>query len=610
MLAVRAIDVKVSSMATTEHFVRVQFERFKAFESFSLDLQGFNILVGPNNAGKSTILAAFRILAAAMRRAESRKAELVHGPAGPVQGHKVDLTAISVAEENLFYNYDDDVAASVRFELASGGSLTLYFPEHQVCYLIPDAQGRPCGSPTTFRRLFPCSIGFVPILGPVEHNEPLYEKEAARRALFNYRAARNFRNIWWHFPEGFVEFRNLVRSTWPSMDVKQPELDASHDRPRLYMYCPENRRDREIFWAGFGFQVWCQMLTHLIQGRSASIFLIDEPDIYLHSDLQRQLIALLRSLGPDILIATHSPEIVTEAEPEEIVVVDKNRRRSSRVRNADQVADVFRMLGSAINPILTQLAKTRRALFVEGGDFQILGRLARKLGYDRLAARSDFAVVPVGGFGPARMRDLKKGMEATLGGRVATAALLDRDYRSDNERTCVQHDCEEFCDPAIVHDSKEIENLLLVPSAIDRAATARMASAARRRGAQVPEPLFGLAEKLLHDFAEQKRSYVMSRYLALRRRHERDVGSGAHEDVVTQEEVEAFDRRWSDPMTRFKMIPGKDALSYINRALQEKVGVSVTPTSIIEAMRIEEVNEEAKSLMESLERFRTTAIPV
>jgi predicted ATPase len=52
-------------------FVRVDFSRFKAFDRFSIQLRHFNILVGPNNSGKSTILAAFRILAAAMRKATS-----------------------------------------------------------------------------------------------------------------------------------------------------------------------------------------------------------------------------------------------------------------------------------------------------------------------------------------------------------------------------------------------------------------------------------------------------------------------------------------------------------------------------------------------------------
>src|SRR5262249_2055837 len=162
------------------HFVRVDFEHFKAFAKFSLHLRHFNILVGPNNSGKSTILAAFRILAAAMRRASARKPEVVTGPRGETRGHNVDLSAISVAEENIFYNYDDSRDAWVRFRLSNGNFLLLYFPPGaRRCNLIPESSKR-CDTPSTFRSQFNCPIGFVPILGPVEHHEQLFEKEAAR----------------------------------------------------------------------------------------------------------------------------------------------------------------------------------------------------------------------------------------------------------------------------------------------------------------------------------------------------------------------------------------------------------------------------------------------
>ena len=184
-------------------FTRVEFKKFKAFSSFRIDLRHFNVLVGPNNAGKSTILAAFRILAAAMRRASSKKPTILRGPHGRTMGWEVDLRTISVAEENLFYNYNDYEPASVVFHLSNGNSLMLFFPEAGVCALIPDAQGKSVDNTTSFKRQFDCPIGFVPILGPVEHREQLYQEEAARLALFNYRAARNFRNIWYHYPERF-----------------------------------------------------------------------------------------------------------------------------------------------------------------------------------------------------------------------------------------------------------------------------------------------------------------------------------------------------------------------------------------------------------------------
>jgi AAA15 family ATPase/GTPase len=274
------------------HFVRVDFSRFKAFSSFSLHLRHFNVLVGPNNAGKSTILAAFRILAVAMRKASKQKAEVVEGPEGECSGYNVDLSALLISEENIFHNYDSSAAATVKFTLSNQSSLLLYFPTSGRCKLIVSS-ARASTTPATFRSSFNCPIATVPILGPVENDERPYQKETARLALFNYRAARNFRNIWYHFPEKFDDFRSLLRRTWPGMDIEPPEIDYSGTASRLFMLCPEERMPREIYWAGLGFQVWCQMLTHLVQSSDSSLFLIDEPDIYLHSDLQRQLIGLL-----------------------------------------------------------------------------------------------------------------------------------------------------------------------------------------------------------------------------------------------------------------------------------------------------------------------------
>jgi ABC-type multidrug transport system ATPase subunit len=541
-------------IAEKHQFVRVDFVRFKAFDRFTLNLRHFNILVGPNNAGKSTILAAFRILAAAMRRASTRSPEIVRGPLGLAPGHKIDLSAVSVAEENIFYNYDDSEPASVRFRLSNKNELLLYFPERDACFLIPESQEGRVSTPSTFRSRFNCPIGFVPILGPVEHIENLYEKEAARLALFNYRAARNFRNIWYHHPEKFEEFRAALIQTWPGMDIEPPEIDTSHQKPRLHMFCPEERIPREIFWAGFGFQVWCQMLTHIIQGSAASIFLIDEPDIYLHSDLQRQLIGLLRNMGPDILIATHSTEIITEAETDDIVLVNKRYKVAQRIRNPSQLESVFKILGSNLNPVLTQLAKSRRAVFVEGKDFQI----------------------------------------------------LDRDYRSDVELALIAQECSSFCELVTIHERKEIENFLLVPPAIDRAAARTISDQSKRAGYAME--YLSDAATILDGFAVQKKSYVMSQYLAERRRFERVHSPTTHETMINEVVLNEFEEGWKNASKRLALIPGKEAISYLNQHLQNEYGVSLTPTAIIDAMRIDEIPTKMQKLVRDLSEFSAPMI--
>jgi energy-coupling factor transporter ATP-binding protein EcfA2 len=584
-----------------QHIVRVDFDRFKAYKSFRLDLRHFNILVGPNNAGKSTIITAFRILAAGLRTARAKSGQIVRGFAGGPIGHKIDLTNLSVAGENVFYNYDDSVAATVTFTLSDGKTLTLWFPETDTCYLMPSALGPNNRAPSDFRKRYDVGVGFVPVLGPVDHDEQLFNPETARRALFNYRAARNFRNIWYHFPEPFPKFQRAIRETWPGMDVALPEAERIGDKVLLKMYCPEERIDREIVWSGFGFQVWCQMLTHLVQGRDNSIFLIDEPDIYLHSDLQRQLVGLLRDLGPDIVIATHSTEIVTEAEPGELVVINKKKARAKRIQNQEEVGSVFNDLGSNVNPILTQLAKTKTAVIVEGLDFQNLTHFARRLGYTHVANRAKFAVIPLEGFNPGRAQILKEGIELTLGSAIETIVILDRDYRSKDEVDAIKKQAAKFCGRVVVHDRKEIENFLLCPTAIERAVKKRVEDR-HARGAEVGDYDLN-AESLIDRYAEEQRAYVQSRHIALRQRFAKSSGSGTHPDQVTQDVIVEFDRGWAKTETRHRMIPGKDALSQLNRELQENLKISVTPSAIVSAMTLEEVPAELKSLIKEIDSF-------
>jgi hypothetical protein len=53
------ILISPRDMSSTQRIASVHLFVYKIFRDFSLALQRFNILVGPNNCGKSTILGAF-----------------------------------------------------------------------------------------------------------------------------------------------------------------------------------------------------------------------------------------------------------------------------------------------------------------------------------------------------------------------------------------------------------------------------------------------------------------------------------------------------------------------------------------------------------------------
>lgn len=591
-------------MSEIHQFTSVSFRNYKALRQYSIALRGFNILVGPNNAGKSTILGAFRILSEGMRKAASRKAELL---SGTTWGYKVPLDDLPVSTENIFSNYDDSEPAIIDFRLSSGNHLELRFPEPNLCYLICKSKTRAMRTPSDFKREYAASVGFVPVLGPVEHDEPLYQMEAARRALLTHRAARNFRNIWYHYPEDFSKFKALIRSTWPGMDIEPPEIDSSSGKPILRMFCPEERYPREIFWAGFGFQVWCQMLTFMIRSRHDSLLIIDEPDIYLHSDLQRQLVGLLREIHSDVLIATHSTEIISEADLGELLVINKKSNSAKRISDPSQLQSVFGILGSNLNPTLTQLAKSRRALFVEGHDFQILAAFARRLGKVQVANRTEFAVVQAEGFNPQKVSDLSKGIEMTLGAKILKAVVFDRDYRPDGEVQAVRVQLEKFAVPVHIHDRKEIENYLLEPLAIDLAIRKQVNEHNKRSDEKMDYT--ESAADILEKVSGSMKNLVSAQFITRRTQYEKSKDPALDYVTLNQRALEEFEGLWATWASRILVVPGKELLSQLNRYIQERYHVTITPIAIISAMTPAQIPGYISELIASLDAFRLATLP-
>lgn len=450
-------------------------------------------------------------------------------------------------------------------------------------------------------------IGYVPILGPVDHTERLFQKEAARLALLTYTASRNFRNIWFHYNEDFNEFKELVKTTWPGMDIDFPEINNTTASPTLNMFCPEERIPREIFWAGFGFQVWCQMLTYIIKNKSASLFLIDEPDIYLHSDLQRQLLGVLKSLGPDIVIATHSTELISEAELNDILVINKANKSAKRIKDPAQLRDIFIVLGSNLNPILTQIAKSKRVLFVEGKDFSVFSRFARILKKEQVANRSDFAVVPVEGFNPTRLRAFKEGIEKTIGSKILSAVVFDKDYRSESE---IHHELKELNAGNFfvhIHSCKEIENFLLIPNVIHRAIKERIRESNSRTGKTKESDID--INVLLNEISDSFKHKTQAQIQSNRLKFEKSLNPKTDESTIIEAILKEFEIKWQELSEKLKIVPGKEFLSTLNTRLQKDYKITVTPANIVSATQRNEIPSEIVTLISKIEEFRKQPIP-
>jgi len=588
-----------------ETFTSVKFYSFKAFKNFSVSLRNMNILVGPNNCGKSTIISAFRILEVGLRQAFSKKAiQIPSYNGGHTLGHHIPIEHIPVAIENVHTDYEE-IDSKIEFRISNGNIFILYFPLEGGCFISWSTSGPYIRTPGLLRRAFPIHIQVIPVLGPLEHEETVLTEDTVKRALNTHRASRHFRNYWRYFPEGFNDFASLVSQTWPGMEIDQPELPAPLEQ-KLIMICKENRISREIFWSGFGFQVWCQLLTHISRASSSTILIVDEPEIYLHPDVQRQLLGILREISPDILIATHSTEIMSEADAGEILLIDKTKRSAERLKDVEGVQKALEAVGSIQNITLTQLARTKRIIFVEGAnDYRIIRRFAKRLNLDKLSAGTDLTAIESGGFSSwAKVQALSWGLDRAIGTKLLIGAIYDRDFWCDEEVEKIKNELNSQLSFSHIHLRKEIENYLLVPLVLERVLNKAIQERKRRTGLEIAitEDISSILSRLTTPIKAE----LQGQYLA--KRSEYLSHSRRDPATINAETLELFEMKWLTLESRMHLVPGKEILKKLRSEVETLYHVSLTDLKIIDDFLIEEIPQDLRVLINSLDAYREQAI--
>ena len=113
---------------------------------------------------------------------------------------------------------------------------------------------------------------------------------------------------------------------------------------------------------------------------------------------------------------------------------------------------------------MTAVAQTRRVLYIEGEDFKILRRFARRLGLNELAAGVGIAPFPLGGFPSIqRIKAITFGVSESIGGALLFGGIFDRDFRPDEEIDQITKNLGRELALSVILARKEIENYLLIP---------------------------------------------------------------------------------------------------------------------------------------------------
>lgn len=572
---------------------RLQLTNFKGFSRFSLKLEPMTMLVGPNNAGKSTIVGAFRALSVALRTARTRTPMTLRLADGNHRGYRIPTEQIPISLENAQHNYSEEDAVAT-FTLSNGNQLRLIFSSDAGCQLVTLPKGPIIRSTAEFKRQYPIDISVVPVLGPLEHDEQVVEDKTVQRNLQTHRASRNFRNYWRASSiEDFEEFRQAIRDSWEGIDIQRPEMTIRVDGPSvLHMMCTEDRMTRELYWMGFGFHIWLQIMTHVLRARDATILVMDEPETYMHPALQRYPLSFLRETGVDCLLATHSSELVAEAERSEVALIDKTQRSGKWLRSTAH-SDALDALGSKFNFALTDVLRQRTGLLLEGDtDIRLLKQLGRRLSPSVFVGTHVPPVIPLGGHDPDKATYIARAMKALMGPDIRLAVVLDRDYRSDEELKQIEKLLEKEFSIARVLRRKEIENYFLTPDALSKAITSKGEGSDGRS----PVDARAVANAVSESMRTNTEGLCVSQYVSFGGRERPSVDAS----TLTREAMERFRTQWETLEGRLILVSGKEFLRRLNGALQDKGEKPITIAQLASQMSDSEIPVEMATLLRQI----------
>jgi AAA ATPase domain/AAA domain, putative AbiEii toxin, Type IV TA system len=344
---------------------KIRLENFRCFRDHTVPFRNRTIVVGKNNAGKSTIVEGLRLIWLALD-----KYRAIHYVAPPrwLQLHK-SVRGIIPSLDNQAFNFEkvfhqyNDPPAQVTASFSNGATVCVYVgPDNTVFATFRDKRGYVAKSRSEVERIGFSSLGILHQVAPVRSIERIIDENRVRQCLNSSLTPIHFRNqLKLLKDEYFTEFKDISESTWHGLQIKElRDVSGPGGERQLQLMVRNEDFVADLSWMGHGLQMWLQAMWFIARTREHTTVILDEPDVYMHADLQRRLIRLLRHRYPQVIIATHSIEIMDEVDPDDILIVDRGKREAKFATDRPEVQQVINFIGGMHN---LQLSRSDRNFF-------------------------------------------------------------------------------------------------------------------------------------------------------------------------------------------------------------------------------------------------------
>jgi len=353
---------------------RLSVRNFRSLVGVTVKIPDLTVMIGPNGAGKTALLEVFQLLQRAsqqelasylegrggilavlskeaVEREESRMTIALELDAESARSrepliYKVELAAeqigYAITSERLTWHSKPWLPDAMKYIIADRGRIQYFDPDTEKLvepnwnyvasepalaqvpkmYQEPEQLRNLLASTAhySFLDVGPRSVirlpqALTPATRPGSNGENLYS------ALYNIRALHPalYDRIEALMSQGFPDFRHVE---FPVVGAGQVTLAWYEPNLPTPLYASQLSEGTLRF-------LW--LVTILLSPSAPALTLMDEPEVSLHPELLKLLAALLQdaSASRQIIVATHSPDLIHWLEPKEVLVAEKAEGRTS-----------------------------------------------------------------------------------------------------------------------------------------------------------------------------------------------------------------------------------------------------------------------------------------
>jgi energy-coupling factor transporter ATP-binding protein EcfA2 len=561
-------------------------------------LRPTTIIVGRNNAGKSTIVEALRLISLIISRAphlnfmnvptwlEAPRA--YRGVSPSLRGFEFDFTTV-------FHRYSDPPSV-ITAEFSTGGSIQIFIGrernEPQIHAVIRNKRGNVVSTKGQAQSMNMSTVNSLPQVGPLLKEEKLLGTDYVRNVVSSSLAPLHFRNQLLVFPNHFEEFKRIAEDTWVGLKIKELSKNGGAPDTTLSLLVRDGNFVAEVSWMGHGLQMWLQTMWFLARSKDVDTVILDEPDVYMHADLQRRLIRLAKSRNQQLIVATHSIEIMAEVGPEEILVVDQDRREAKFADSFPAVQRIIDQIGGVHNLNLARLSTSRKCLLLEGKDIELLKQFQNTLVPRATEPLDAIPNMPIGGWGGwSYAVGSKMLLTNAIGEEIRTYCLLDSDYHTDETIAGRFEDAVRLGVCLHIWARKEIENYLLVPSAICRVILSKLRS-------DVDGPTENRVRSRLEKIAATQKDVAFDAISQEVLTENRAKGTKFANEIARKR----IDKAWQTSDGQLSVVSGKLLLSKLSEWSQNRFGVSFGARRLARELRANEIDPEMQNVIMAIQQ--------